>query len=261
MPTPIYHDYARVYDHSGQLGFSLRMIAYLERLLTRHPAERGALLELACGTGTVALAMAEAGWRVYGVDGSAQMLNEARAKAGQNGATVFWSQQDMRSFILPERVNLATCLYDSMNYMLTSDDLLRVFRRVFDALLPGGLFCFDMNTAYAMATAWNDAIYFTDSDDLAVVFQSEYDERRQRTSVVVTCFQREGELYRKLAERHTEQAYPPEQIATLLTDVGFHLEASYDCFTLREPTSRTTRIMWVARRPAHAPSSNGRGLG
>jgi hypothetical protein len=64
------------------------------------------------------------------------MLNEARAKAGQNGATVFWSQQDMRSFILPERVNLATCLYDSMNYMLTSDDLLRVFRRVFDALHP-----------------------------------------------------------------------------------------------------------------------------
>ncbi len=33
--------------------------------------------------------------------------------------------------------------------------------------------------------------------------------------------------------------------------MGFQLEACYDCFTLREPTSRTTRIMWVARRSAH----------
>jgi hypothetical protein len=69
MSTPIYHDYARVYDHSGQLGFSLRMIAYLERLLG--PPSGGARRVAGIGlrTGTVALAMAEAagafmGWMV-----------------------------------------------------------------------------------------------------------------------------------------------------------------------------------------------------
>jgi ubiquinone/menaquinone biosynthesis C-methylase UbiE len=244
----IYQEYATVYDQSGQLAFSLKMIPYLGRLLSRHPVEGRVMLELACGTGTVALAMAEAGWRVYGVDGSAAMLAQARAKAAAHAAPPLWSQQDMRHFILPEHVHLATCLYDSLNYMLTSDDLLTVFQAVFRVLVPGGIFLFDMNTAYALAEQWDNATYCVDSDDLTVIFQSEYDDYHQRVSVIATCFERLGELYRKISEQHTEQAYPPEQIATLLTDAGFQVEAHYECFSFREPTSVTGRVMWAARR-------------
>jgi len=248
-PMSIYKDYAGVYDQSGQLAFSLRMLPYLGRLLERHPVEGKVLLELACGTGTVAIAMAEAGWRVYAVDGSAEMLAQARAKARESNAPPFWSQQDMRHFVLPERVCLATCLYDSLNYMLSSDDLLAVFRRVFETLLPGGLFLFDMNTAWALAELWGDETFITDRDDLTVIFQNKYDPQQQRETVVVTCFQRVSELYRKIVERHTEQAYPSEQIATLLTDAGFQVEAQYACFSLKPPAPTTPRIMWVARRP------------
>jgi SAM-dependent methyltransferase len=247
-----YQDYAQVYDASGQFAFSLKMIPYIGQLLERHPVTGRVQLELACGTGTVALAQAEAGWRVYGVDGSAEMLAQARAKERDTGVSAFWSQQDMRRFLLPEPVNLATCLYDSINYMLTSDDLLAVFRAVFAALSPGGLFLFDMNTAWVMATLWDDETYFSDTDNLTVILQSKYDDKRQRTAVLLICFQKEGETYRKIAENHIEQAYPPEQVATLLTDVGFHLEAHYDCFTFREPTATAYRIMWVARRPTRA---------
>jgi len=246
---PIYKDYAEVYDRSGQLAFSLKMLPYLRQLLEQHPVQGRVMLELACGTGTVAIAMAKAGWRVYGVDGSAEMLAQARAKVGEHEEAPIWSQQDMRHFLLPERVNLATCLYDSLNYMLTSEDLSAVFRRVFGALLPGGLFLFDMNTAWALAELWGDETFVTDREDLTVIFQNRYDPQRQRETVVVTCFQRVNELYRKIVECHTEQAYPNEQIATLLTDAGFRVEAQYECFSFRPPTSTTPRIMWVARRP------------
>ncbi len=246
----IYKDYARVYDQSGQFAFSLKMIPYIGRLLESHPVEGHVFLELACGTGTVAIAQAEAGWQVYAVDGSAEMLAQARQKAEGSGVHVFWSQQDMRHFVLPERVHLATCLYDSLNYMLTNDDLLAVFRCVYESLLPGGLFLFDMNTAWVMATLWDDETYFSDDDEITVILKTQYDSTRQRTAITVVCFQREGDLYRKIQEHHTEQAYPPEQIATLLTDVGFQLEAQYDCFTLKEPSPTAYRIMWVARRRA-----------
>jgi len=246
----MYRDYARVYDDSGQLAFSLRMIPYLNLLLERHPVSGPAMLDLACGTGTIAIAMAEAGWRVYGVDGSAEMLAEAREKADENGVQVTWSQQDMRHVVLPEQVHLVTCLYDSMNYMLTDQDLLATFRSVFKLLQPGGLFLFDMNTAWVMASLWDDEIYFTDSDELSVIMQSEYDRNRQRTTVVVTCFERVDGYYRKIVEEHQEQAYPPEHIATLLTDVGFRAEAMYDCFSLRQPSPTSFRVMFVARKPA-----------
>jgi ubiquinone/menaquinone biosynthesis C-methylase UbiE len=245
----IYAEYARVYDRSGQLTFSLQMLPYLESLLERHPVQGKNMLDLACGTGTVAVAMARGGWQVHAVDASAEMLVEARAKANDGGLPIEWSLQDMRHFTVTQPVSLVTCLYDSMNYMLTDEDVLSTFRRVFRALQPGGLFLFDMNTAWAFATFWDDETYFTDTGELAVVFQSVYYPARQRTTVTVTCFQREGDLYRKIVERHTEQAYPAEQIATLLTDVGFRVEAQYDCFSFNAPTPTSGRIMWAARRP------------
>lgn len=249
----IYQDYAAVYDASGQIGFSLRMIGYLERLLARHPVAGRSLLELACGTGTVAIALAQAGWKVIGVDGSSAMLEEARAKPGGDHPAITWQLQDMRALRLPQRVHWATCLYDSLNYMLTGEDLWQVFRRVYEALHPGGLFCFDMNTAYALATFWDDETYFTDTGDLATIMQSEYDAEHQRAKVTVTCFQRVGELYRKIVETHTEQAYPEEQIATLLRDAGFAVEGRYVCFTFDLPDEATPRIMWAARKPGGRP--------
>lgn len=252
---PIYADYAQVYDRSGQLKFSLDMLPYLARLLERHPAPGRTMLDLACGTGTVAMAMAREGWQVHGIDGSEQMLAQARAKeaegADPSATPVTWSRQDMRSFSLPGRVDLATCLYDSMNYMLSDADLLAVMRGIYRTLAPGGLFLFDMNTAWALSTFWDGQTYFTDAEHLSMIMESQYDDTRQRTTVQVTCFERLGEenLYRKIVETHTEQAYPPEQIATLLTDVGLHIEASYSCFSFRAPSPTTARIMWAARRP------------
>ena len=245
----IYEQYAAVYDQSGQLAFSHRMLPYLERLLKRHPAPGREVIELACGTGTVAIALARAGWRVLGVDASADMLAQAQAKLGGERLDIAWSQQDMRCLCVPAPAPLVTCLYDSMNYMLSDDDLLAVFAHVRDALLPGGLFLFDMNTLFALRSLWNDETYFTDGDDLAVVFKSRYDDRVQRATVRVTCFQRVDTLYRKITEEHTEQAYPPEHVATLLTDVGLTVEAQYDCFALRKPSPASFRIMFVARRP------------
>jgi len=263
----IYEDYAAVYDASGQLAFSLRMIPYLQDILQKHRVSGKTMLDLACGTGTTAIGFAQTGWGVWGVDGSPHMVERARAKAKELGVDVQWSCQDMRRFVVPQRVSLLTCLYDSMNYMLRSEDLSAVFRRAYETLDGGGLFCFDMNTAHDLATLWNDSTYYTDSNDLSVVMQSRYDERRQRSTVTVTCFQRcevrdsnhaDGQpLYRKIVEHHTEQAYPREHIATLLVDAGFALEASYRCFTFARPDDTTMRIMWVARRPASgAPGSS-----
>jgi SAM-dependent methyltransferase len=101
----IYERYAEFYDESGQIGYSLRMIPYLWQVLERHGFQGNSALDLACGTGTMALAMAQRGWRAYGVDASAAMLAQARRKAEEAGLPLLLSQQDMRTFILPERVD------------------------------------------------------------------------------------------------------------------------------------------------------------
>ncbi|MEA3407715.1 MAG: class I SAM-dependent methyltransferase [Chloroflexota bacterium] len=245
----IYQAYAPLYDLSGQTAFSQRMLPYLRRLLTCHVVDGKRMVDVACGTGTVGLGLAEDGWCVYGVDASRDMLAAARAKAQGKRASVTWSRQDMRAFNLPQRVHLATCLYDSMNYMLTEDDLKACFTCVFDVLLPGGLFLFDMNTIKALCEVWNGKNYVVDSDDLYVVLRSRYSRRQERSYVEVNCFQRVGTFYRRVTEEHVEQGYPKEQINALLTEAGFAVEAAYECFSFQPPSDETLRIMWAARRP------------
>jgi len=260
----IYRGYASVYDASGQIAFSEQMIPYLRRVLEQHPVPMGEMVELACGTGTVAIAMALQGWKVIGVDGSEDMLAQARAKAEALGSAlpvgqVAWKHADMRRFTLGTTVNLVTCLYDSLNYMLTSDDLLTVFRHVSAALRPGGLFLCDMNTAYALETYWDEDAYVTDSPELTVIMASRHDYQLHRSIVTVTCFERVGEYYHKIQETHTEQAYPAEHVAELLTEAGLKVEASYTCFTFSPPDALTPRILWVARKPGLAGLSEGTG--
>jgi len=246
----IYDHYARVYDDSGQIAFSIKMIPYLDDLLQRHPVPGRSMLDLACGTGTVALSFAQQGWDVYGVDASSGMLGQARKKAEQTGQKLTLSQQDMRHFVLPHRVALVTCLYDSLNYMLTLADLEQVLRRVAAALLPNGVFMADMNTQVTLEEVWGNNTFFVEREDLALILCSGYEaETRLSTVHIVGFVRQEDGLYSRFEEHHTEVAYEQEEVHTTLEKAGLRVEALYECFLFKPPDAETRRIMWVARKP------------
>ena len=246
----IYEDYARVYDRSGQIGFALKMIPYLEEVLARHAFIGDSAVDVACGTGTLALGLAQKGWRVYGVDASPVMLAQARQKAADLdlSAGVTWIQADMRDFSLPQAVDLVTSTYDSLNYLLTLDDLRRAFCCVAGALRPGGLFVFDMNAEPAFLSNWSGTVYFVEDEDLTIVVRSAYDAEDRRATAAITGFVRRGELYERFQETHTEQAYRRAEVTGALEACGFDVAAGYACFTFEPADDGHSRILWVARK-------------
>ena len=249
----IYERYAEIYDRSGQMAFSLRMIPYVSQVLEQRAFVPESVLDLACGTGTLALAFAQRGWRVYGVDASAAMLEQARRKADQLGLTVLFSQQDMRSFVLPERVDLVTCLFDSLNYLLTVEDLERAFRRVAAHLKPGGLFLCDMNTIWALSQIWDDNTYFQESEGLSIVMQSQYNPTAHVATVRLVAFIRRDGLFERIEETHAERAYAERTVAAAMRRARLEVLDRYEAFAFHPPVSSTPRILWVARpRPVEA---------
>ncbi len=108
-----------------------------------------AACDLACGTGTTAVDLAGRGIRMYGVDASPLMCRLARRKAREAGVRVRVLHADMRSFRLPEAVDLVTCEFDAVNHLPRKADLDRVARAVARALVPGGWFFFDVNNRVA----------------------------------------------------------------------------------------------------------------
>jgi SAM-dependent methyltransferase len=245
-----YEEYAAIYDRSGQNSFSLLMDIYLRDLLRKYQVAGRTMLDLACGTGTLALMLAERGWRVLGIDRSAAMLAEAERKVAalDEEVEIRFAQGDMRDFTIDAPVDLVTCCYDTLNYLTDDADLRQCFASVARALVPGGLFCFDLATDYFLEHYWQ-GVEVEEFDTGTQIMQSHYDRANGFSTLVLTGFvEVMPGRYRRFREVHVERGYAQAVVRGYLEAAGFVVEAVYDCFTSQPPNERSLREMYVARR-------------
>lgn len=100
----------------------------------------GPVLELACGTGRIAIPLAQAGLAVTGLDSSPAMLAEAQRKAAASGVRIEWRQGDMRRFSLGERFHTILLAANTICHMLERADLEALLAAVRAHLHPAGRF-------------------------------------------------------------------------------------------------------------------------
>ncbi|MEI8306683.1 MAG: class I SAM-dependent methyltransferase [Chloroflexales bacterium] len=253
----IYECYAPLYDASGQVRFALLVTVYLRELLTHHPVVGQRMLDLACGTGTLALCQADEGWQVVGLDSAPAMIAQAEAKL--SGAALVGSARfilgDMRHADMlfpPNTFDLVTCTYDSLNYMTSEADLLACFTSAAHVLAPGGLFIGDMNTRHFLEFEW-DTYAVREHAGFVQIEQSYFDPQLATSTMVLTGFVGDDAAgYQRFDEVHVERAYPSRVVHHLMEQAGLRVEAHYDSFTTSPPGPHTQRIFWVARKPAGA---------
>lgn len=113
------------------------LLALSERHRGRPPA---AVLDLGCGPGYHARAFARRGIAAVGLDWSEVMVRFAADEAAKEGVAVDWRVGDMRAFTLPAPVDLAVCLFDSIDGLSSIDDFVTHFRAVAANLTPDGLY-------------------------------------------------------------------------------------------------------------------------
>ena len=109
-------------------------------------ASGGPVVELAVGTGRIAVPIAKAGIAVIGVDASPGMLAMARAAAAEADVAQLVDLRlgDLREPPVTERVPLVICPFRSLLHMETEDEKLRALRAARSLLEPGGSFVFDV---------------------------------------------------------------------------------------------------------------------
>jgi SAM-dependent methyltransferase len=114
--------------------------------LQRHRTGRelDSLLEIACGPGYHARAFARNGVATYGLDLRPEMIELAREMAIADGVSVEWTAADMRYFTLPQPVDAIVTLYDSLDCLLTNEELADHFRRVAANLKPDGYYLVEL---------------------------------------------------------------------------------------------------------------------
>ena len=217
--------FGSVYSTSRYTAFSEKLARLAVSLIERHGAPGRRLLDLACGVGAGTRTFAISGFDVSGVDASEEMVRRAGEQAVASGSSVRFECQDMRCLRLREPLDVVTCMFDALNYLIEEEDLARTFRAIASHLRPGGLFVFDMNTPHGLATRWGTRdVLSTSRPDIVEINQHRYDAATRTNSTITTIFLRacdgSTDLYRRYVEVHRERGYDVEFLVELLRAAG-----------------------------------------
>ena len=242
-----YHELAQSYDRlTNDVDYDATVAFYYEILKRENVVPRTAV-DLACGTGSVALRLAQKGLQVTAVDMSWEMLMVAQQKAQEAGVQPQFACQKLQQLCLPRGVDLAVCALDSIDYILDPGDCQTAIRRVYKALNPGGCFIFDVNTPEKLR-AMDGQVFLDEDEDVYCVWRGEFDEETNICSYGMDLFQRHGDTWQRSFEEHREYAYSAEQLTDYLRNAGFTGIRIYGDRTFDAPGAGEQRIYIKARK-------------
>ncbi len=230
----LYDPIARIYDPwsrsvTEDVGF------YVDQVL----ATGGPVVELAVGTGRIAIPIAEAGIRVIGVDASNEMLAIAReaAEAAGVGHLLELRRGDLTEPPVHERVPLVICPFRSLLHMRGEAEKLTALRAARSLLEPSGRFVFDVFAPSSEDIQETHGIWFEREPGIFELAIWDEDARTLSLSV------RSGD-----AEATFElQWLSAPEWQQLIDRAGFVLEALYGWFDGR-PYADEEDMIFVCRR-------------
>ena len=242
-----YKELAVSYDRLTNDVDYAAVVDFYQKILDREGVKPRTCVDLACGTGSVSVLLAEKGLDVIGVDMSEDMLTVAFDKASDMENPPRFVCQKLQELRLPKGVDLAVCALDSLDYVTDPADCQEAVRRVYKALNPGGIFIFDVNTLEKLR-AMDGQVWLDEDDDVFCVWRGEFDEETNICSYGMDLFQRQGDVWHRSFEEHREYAYSREQLTVYLKNAGFtHIEVYADRI-FEAPREGEQRIYFKARK-------------
>jgi SAM-dependent methyltransferase len=197
------HTYERdlAYIHDRGFGeFARSSAPGLLKLFRQNGITEGAVVDLGCGSGIWARALADGGYAVVGVDLSSAMIELAR----QRVPDATFHVRSFLEFPMPT-CRAVTALGEVVNYLFDPKNSLRTLRRVckgiFDALTPRGLLVFDVAEPGRCRGVMQR---FMEGEDWTCLVECHQDVANQQLTRRIVSFRKVGDTYRRHEETHTQ---------------------------------------------------------
>jgi SAM-dependent methyltransferase len=242
--------FARIYNERWA-GFAGHIAPLIRQYYERDGQRPRTLLDVCCGTGQLARHFLDAGYRVVGLDQSADMLDYARANTADciaAGRADFF-QGDAAAFSLDERFGLAVSTFDALNHLPDEAALCGCFQSVINVLTGGGIFIFDLNTRAGLLHHWN-GIHIDDTPELTLINRAIYDGgERAYTRISGFVPARDG-LYERFEEVFFNTMFALDRVHSALLAAGFktvHSAETHDLAAPVENPEALLRVFFVAQ--------------
>jgi SAM-dependent methyltransferase len=246
-----YDGLARFYDALTAVSDYEAWTAHALALAESHGWRGTSVLDVACGTGNSLVPFLRRGFDVTGCDISPAMLAQAASKAP--GVPLL--EADMRELPRFGAFDLVVCFDDSLNHLLTEDELTSALASMGSNLGAEGLLLFDLNTLLAYRTTFaGDSV----SVQGETTFLLRGDSSSQAppgclASVAVTVFsERDDGLCERSTARLTQRHFPPHRVTASIAAAGLQclgVHGVLDDGSQAPEADETTqlKLMYVAR--------------
>jgi SAM-dependent methyltransferase len=250
-PIPVYRD-GRHYD-----AMNSDVVADIPFYVDEARRAAGPVLELACGTGRLAIPIAQSGVEIVGLDLSPSMLSYARPKAKQAGVGISFIEADCRNFELGRKFALIFMAFNSMQLLHDHASLAALFASVRKHLAQGGRFIFDVfNPKVALLVGTGDQRMFEreyedpeGNGTITLEHTMNYDDASQ-VNRIQWFFSRRGthgeERDFRVEDLHM-RCFFPQELGLLVRSQGFEIVEKFGNFERKPFASGEQKQVVVCR--------------
>ncbi len=178
------------------------------------------ILELACGSAEITLALAKQGYRILASDLSERMIEQAMIKDADH--LVEFVVADMIQFDFQRKFDAVICYCDSINYLNSLDEFVQMLRCVKKHLNDHGVFLFDIHSLDRLVEFEEEFLEEGILDDVQYQWSIQSDENRLYHHF---GFWHEGQFSQ---ENHIQTVFDPNKIISILENEGFEVEVMTD---------------------------------
>ena len=202
------------------------------------------VLDVPCGQGRHAHLLAEAGFRVDGLDYSRELLTRARARG--TGPALRYHQGDMRR--LPARwtgrFDAVVNLFTSFGFFAQPADDARTIAEFARVLKPGGMLLWHGGNRDGVMARFLSRDWWRTENGTLVAQERGFDPLSGQLTVTSHWYGPQGSGERA----HQIRLYTPTALAELMARAGLIVEAAYDGWSARPLTRRSGEMLLVARK-------------
>jgi len=226
---------------------------YIDEIILMHQPTARSILELACGTGTIALSLEELDcYQITATDGSSDMIRIAKQKAAKANSEINFQTMNFLDLSLEKSFDVIYMVFDSLNYLHTKEEIIRLHQEVKRILNPDGIFVYDFTTPRNS----RKAIRFLNNESKNI--NGEYRYYREssfnaKKRIHTNRFHIEkldedsGDIIEKFEEQHQQKIYTLDYIKSVLEDTDFEIVQAYDGFELKPAHKKSLRITMVLK--------------
>ncbi len=228
---------------------------FIDAIILKHHPDTKSVLELACGTGSLALSLDELEcYDIVATDKSPQMIEKARKKNEALRCSVDFQVMDFLDITMNQKFDVVFSVFDSINYMHTPNQIKKFLDEVQKVLTPKSLLIYDFTTPKNSI----QAIDYLDNEEgyadnnLRFFRKSSYDanaKTHKNEFMIEKLADDQETVLEQFREVHQQKIYTLQEMLDIIDQTAYNIRAKYSGFEFEEADERSLRITMVLQCP------------